>query len=79
MPQGTVCAGQGVALFVLRFPERLSPGRFDLWLHSHNLFHMLVVAGAVLHYHASLVLLRWRDHQSCVVDDHMLFPFYLTQ
>ena len=38
-----------------------------------------VVAGAVLHYHASLVLLRWRDHQSCVVDDHMLFPFYLTQ
>lgn len=73
------CYLTGVALFVLRFPERLSPGRFDLWLHSHNLFHMLVVAGAVLHYHASLVLLRWRDHQSCVVDDHMLFPFYLTQ
>ena len=27
----------GVSVFVCRFPERLSPGTFDIWGHSHQL------------------------------------------
>lgn len=39
----------GVALFVGRFPERLSPGSFDVWGHSHQLFHTCAVAGTTFH------------------------------
>lgn len=32
-----------------RVPERLSPGRFDLWGSSHQIFHVLVVLAAAVH------------------------------
>ena len=32
-----------------RVPERLFPGRCDLWGQSHQIFHILVVAGALAH------------------------------
>ena len=32
-----------------RVPERLFPGRCDLWGQSHQIFHVLVVAGALAH------------------------------
>ena len=72
-----VCYLTGVTLFVIRVPERWYPGRFDLWLHSHNIFHVLIVVGSLIHYQASMVLLQWRDHTSCAVDGHMLHQFYL--
>lgn len=37
----------GVGLFVCRVPERLSPGSFDIWGHSHQLFHVCAVLGGV--------------------------------
>lgn len=39
----------GVALFVGRLPERLSPGSFDIWGHSHQLFHTCAVAAMAFH------------------------------
>ncbi|WOL16942.1 heptahelical transmembrane protein 4-like isoform X1 [Canna indica] len=57
--------GMGVAVYVARVPERWMPGRFDLVGHSHQLFHVLVVAGAYAHYLAGLVYLRWRDAEKC--------------
>lgn len=39
----------GVGLFVSRIPERLSPGSFDIWGHSHQLFHVCAVLGGVFH------------------------------
>ncbi|TKX27627.1 putative ADIPOR-like receptor 1 [Elsinoe australis] len=39
----------GVGLFVGRFPERLSPGTFDIWGHSHQFFHSFAVAGTAFH------------------------------
>jgi len=39
----------GAALFATRFPEKKWPGRFDVWGTSHQLFHVLVVAAAVVH------------------------------
>ena len=36
--------GIGVFFFVSKIPERLAPGRFDIFPHSHTLFHICAVA-----------------------------------
>ena len=30
----------GAIIYANRVPERWFPGKFDLWLHSHQLFHV---------------------------------------
>ncbi|KAK2426359.1 heptahelical protein [Trifolium repens] len=57
--------GLGALVYATRIPERWMPGKFDIAGHSHQLFHVLVVAGAYTHYHAGLVYLRWRDLRGC--------------
>lgn len=57
--------GTGALIYALRIPERWKPGKFDIAGHSHQLFHILVVAGAYTHYRAGLVYLRWRDTVGC--------------
>ncbi|KAH7427524.1 hypothetical protein KP509_10G047900 [Ceratopteris richardii] len=59
--------GMGALVYAMRVPERWKPGRFDIAGHSHQLFHILVVAGAYTHYHAGLLYLQWRDTKGCVV------------
>lgn len=39
----------GAVLYGARFPERCAPGKFDIWGHSHQLFHVLVVIAALCH------------------------------
>merc|ERR1712156_909075 len=39
----------GAFLYGIRVPERLFPGQCDLWGQSHQIFHVLVVAGALAH------------------------------
>ena len=39
--------GFGALLFVLQFPERWFPDKFDLWLSSHQLWHVCVLAAVV--------------------------------
>eukprot|EP00250_Pteridium_aquilinum_P015574 c22651_g1_i2 orf=94-1233(-) len=58
--------GLGALVYASRIPERWKPGRFDIAGHSHQLFHVLVVAGAYTHYHAGLLYLKWRDTKGCV-------------
>ncbi|GAV67988.1 HlyIII domain-containing protein [Cephalotus follicularis] len=57
--------GVGALVYATRIPERWMPGKFDIAGHSHQLFHVFVVAGAYTHYHAGLVYLRWRDLEGC--------------
>ncbi|MQM05671.1 hypothetical protein Taro_038482 [Colocasia esculenta] len=57
--------GLGALVYATRVPERWKPGKFDIAGHSHQLFHVLVVAGAYTHYHAGLVYLKWRDLEGC--------------
>nr|XP_024383517.1 heptahelical transmembrane protein 4-like isoform X2 [Physcomitrium patens] len=54
-------------IYATRIPERWTPGTFDIIGNSHQLFHVLVVAGAYVHYHGGLVYLKWRDVQGCPV------------
>lgn len=39
----------GAGLYAARVPERYLPGTYDLWGHSHQLFHVLVVIAACCH------------------------------
>lgn len=57
--------GIGALVYATRIPERWKPGKFDIAGHSHQLFHILVVAGAYTHYRAGLVYLKWRDMEGC--------------
>lgn len=55
----------GTGFYVSRIPERFKPGWFDLAGHSHQIFHVFVVLGALAHYGATLVFLEYRDHVGC--------------
>ncbi|XP_007047565.2 PREDICTED: heptahelical transmembrane protein 4 [Theobroma cacao] len=57
--------GIGALVYATRIPERWKPGKFDIAGHSHQLFHIMVVAGAYTHYRAGLVYLKWRDLNGC--------------
>ncbi|XP_055822959.1 heptahelical transmembrane protein 2 [Solanum dulcamara] len=50
----------GAVFYMTRFPERCKPGAFDLVGHSHQIFHVFVVAAALTHCVASLVIMDWR-------------------
>lgn len=55
----------GTVFYVSRIPERWKPGWFDLAGHSHQIFHVLVVIGALAHYGAALAFLEFRDNVGC--------------
>jgi len=50
----------GAGFYVSRIPERWKPGAFDLTGHSHQIFHVLVIGGALVHSAAILIILNWR-------------------
>ncbi|XP_027329687.1 heptahelical transmembrane protein 2 [Abrus precatorius] len=50
----------GVGFYVSRIPERWKPGAFDIAGHSHQIFHVFVVLGALAHSVATLVILDFR-------------------
>ena len=59
----------GAGLYVMRIPERFSPGRFDIWASSHQLFHIFVVGGALVHYNSLLTMVKYRlDIGGCIAD-----------
>uniref|UniRef100_A0A7N0VIX6 Adiponectin receptor 1 n=1 Tax=Kalanchoe fedtschenkoi TaxID=63787 RepID=A0A7N0VIX6_KALFE len=57
----------GTFFYVSRIPERWRPGWFDLAGHSHQLFHVFVILGALAHYGAARMLIVWRDNVGCHV------------
>ena len=72
------CYLSGAVIYARLVPERWKPGRFDIAFSSHNIFHVLVVMGAYVHYRAALVLMAWRDHRGCDADVKMLRKWYVT-
>ncbi|ORY87575.1 hemolysin-III related-domain-containing protein [Protomyces lactucae-debilis] len=47
-----LCYTTGVAVYASRFPEKWRPGTFDLFLNSHNLWHLMVFGGIWYHFKA---------------------------
>ncbi|KAF5986484.1 mPR-like GPCR [Fusarium coicis] len=41
--------GGGCGLYALRIPERFAPGHFDIWLSSHQIFHVLILCAMYMH------------------------------
>lgn len=62
----------GTGFYITRIPERWKPGCFDLAGHSHQIFHVLVVMGALAHYGAILVMLDWRSTLGCDINTNTL-------
>ncbi|VDK28416.1 unnamed protein product [Gongylonema pulchrum] len=56
----------GAVLYATRTPERCFPGKCDLWFQSHQLFHMFVVAAAIVHFHGvSKTAVKRLEQGSC--------------
>ncbi|XP_057768007.1 heptahelical transmembrane protein 1-like [Salvia miltiorrhiza] len=55
----------GTLFYVTRVPERWLPGRFDLAGHSHQIFHVFVLVGALAHYAAAQVFFTYRTRTAC--------------
>ena len=42
------------------------PGKFDIWGHSHQLFHIVTAIGAVLQLHAILEMRQYASDTDCI-------------
>ncbi|CAH9070328.1 unnamed protein product [Cuscuta epithymum] len=56
----------GTLFYMTRVPERWRPGFFDLAGHSHQIFHVFVIFGAMSHYAAAQIFLEYRSRLSCM-------------
>ena len=50
----------GALIYAFRFPERMFPGKFDLWFQSHQIFHVFVVAAAFVHFYGISEIANYR-------------------
>eukprot|EP00128_Syssomonas_multiformis_P000102 Colp12_sorted_trinity150504_noHs@18609 len=57
----------GFAAYLTRFPERISPGSFDIWGHSHQIWHVFTFLAANLLIEALLMYYKWRVQRPCSV------------
>lgn len=55
----------GALLYGLRLPERFLPGKFDLLLHGHQIFHVCVVVSAYFTYRAIIAAVEWHSTHPC--------------
>lgn len=57
----------GAILYVARIPERFCPGLFDVYAHSHQLFHICVILAALVHYRNLIEMIkRYKDVDDCI-------------
>lgn len=58
----------GAVLFVVRIPERFVQRKFDLVGSSHQIFHLMVLAGCAIHFTDSFRLYNARKSMTCTID-----------
>ncbi|UYV67437.1 ADIPOR2 [Cordylochernes scorpioides] len=66
----------GAAFYTVRIPERLFPGKCDIWPQSHQIFHVLVIAAALVHYHAITEMAIYRLSIGDCSEDRWLLASY---
>lgn len=61
----------GAFLYGARIPERFLPGKCDIWFQSHQIFHLLVVAAAIVHYNgiSEMAVYRLTKAGECAATD----------
>ncbi|PWN38721.1 HlyIII-domain-containing protein [Ceraceosorus guamensis] len=60
-----LCYVGGLMFYAFQFPERYAPGRFDIWGHAHQIWHVAIVGAILLHYRAALIFHANRFDFSC--------------
>lgn len=55
----------GLLIYVAKFPEKFYPRRFDIWLNSHTIWHLFVLAAAVVHLFNVIYMYEQRKHIHC--------------
>ena len=57
----------GAVLYAARIPERFMPGKCDIWFQSHQIFHVLVIIAAFVHYHgmSEMAIYRLTQQGQC--------------
>lgn len=56
----------GALIYVRQWPERWAPGTFDIWGHSHQIWHLCVTAAAYTHYITLHEYLDYRKEFGCM-------------
>ncbi|KAK4469713.1 hypothetical protein MN116_007237 [Schistosoma mekongi] len=76
----------GASIYAARVPERCFRGRFDLWFHSHQLFHVFVIAAAFVHYHGVIQMSNYRlsegdcrPSNDILTKENVNIPPYISQ
>ena len=59
----------GAVAYGVRFPERLNPGKFDLWGSSHQVLHFMVIFAGLAHMFG---LVRAFRHYHSALSTHMV-------
>jgi len=60
-------ASTGVLIYATEVPERIWPGKFDLFLHSHQIFHVFAVIAGIVHLYAIIALQEFHNNKACDV------------
>ena len=71
----------GALLYGFRVPERFAPGRFDLFMASHTIFHIAVFLACCAHLNALLAFYVYRATTDCpaaAAGTEVLLPFGLA-
>ena len=58
----------GAILYLIRFPEKYFPGKFDIFGSSHQLLHIAVLIAIIFHYIGSLDAYYSRFNNICMVN-----------
>lgn len=69
----------GAVIYAGRYPERWFPdGVFDIWGHSHQIWHLFVVAGAACHYLGMIEAYNWwhRHNPYCEHNDTTMIKWF---
>ncbi|KAI9164373.1 hypothetical protein H9P43_008212 [Blastocladiella emersonii ATCC 22665] len=57
----------GAVIYAAKVPERWFPGKFDIILHSHTIWHLFVLSAALVHAYSAVDIMTWRVNQQCSV------------
>lgn len=56
----------GLAIYVAKFPEKYYPKKFDIWFHSHVIWHLFVMAAAGVHLFNVVYAYKVRKNIHCI-------------
>jgi len=63
----------GALCYMYKIPECLSPGKFDLWFNSHQIFHTMVIIAGLTYFHSMALMIEARLNQRLHQNNDLAF------